>query len=197
MYRYGLILPCLCLLGLSLLTAGAAQAATSLPAGFSAGMAGPMLTYVHLLGLLGLGLWLDMQGRGSPGTGAALALAAGLLFAFLWRMGVHLPYVVFALEGSLVLFGGLLAFTVSMPVALGLVLAAIAGAVHGISLSQWGGTPTNALLFWPGMVVGCLLILSAGVGLSATLYQFGGGMASRLIGAIIAIVGILMLVNVI
>jgi urease accessory protein len=187
----------LILSGLLLLSlAGQAGAATSLPPSFSAGLAGPVLTYLHLLGLLGLGLWLDMQGKGSPGIGAALALVAGLLFGVLTRFGIHIPYAALALEASLVLFGGLLAFTVSLPRVLGLVLAALAGALHGISLSQWGGAPTSQALFWPGMLAGCLLMLSAGVGLSATLYQFGGGMASRLAGALIALAGVLMLLNV-
>lgn len=182
--------------GLLLVLPLPAMAATSLPPGFSAGMAGPVLTYVHLLGLIGLGLWLDMQGKGSPGLGAALAFAAGLIFALIVRFGLHIPYVMLALEASLVLFGGLLLFTVSLPVAVGLLLAAIAGALHGICLSQWGGAPTVALLFWPGMLAGCLLVLSAGVGLSATLYQMGGGTASRVIGALIALAGILMLLNI-
>ncbi len=175
---------------------GNATAATALPPSFSAGFAGPLLTYLHLLGLLGLGLWLDMQGKGSPGTGAALALVAGLVFGVLNRSGVHIPYAGYALEASLVLFGGLLVFTLSLPKALGLVLATLAGALHGIALSQWDGATSSQLLFWPGLVVGCLLALSAGVGLSATLYQFGGGLASRLAGAVIALVGALMLFNV-
>ncbi|MDG5493558.1 HupE/UreJ family protein [Niveispirillum sp. BGYR6] len=197
--RYGAGVPSRRLLVSSLslvVLAGDAAAATALPPSFSAGLAGPVLTYLHLLGLLGLGLWLDMQGQGSPGTGAALALVAGLLFGVLTRSGIHIPYAAYALEASLVLFGGLLAFTVSLPRVLGLVLAAIAGALHGIALSQWDGASSSQWLFWPGLVAGCLLALSAGVGLSATLYQFGGAMASRLAGAAIALVGVLLLLDV-
>lgn len=187
------IAPCL-ILALSLLP-GTALAA-SVPPGFSAGLAGPVLTYVHLFGLLGLGLWLDMQGRGTPGAGAGLALAAGVIAGLLTRAGLHLPYAGLALEASLVVLGGLLAATFSLPAVVGLVMAAAIGALHGISLSQWGGPATAHPLFWPGMLAGCVLVLSSGVGLSATLYQLGGGKASRVAGGLIALLGLLMLLNV-
>lgn len=170
--------------------------AASVPPGFSAGLAGPVLTYVHLFGLLGLGLWLDMQGRGTPGPGAGLALAAGIIFGLLTRGGLHLPYTGLALEASLVVLGGLLAATLTLPAIMGLAMAAAVGALHGISLSQWGGPATTNALFWPGMLTGCVLVMSSGVGLSATLYQLGGGKASRLAGALIALLGLLMLVNI-
>lgn len=170
--------------------------AASIPPGFSAGLAGPVLTYVHLFGLLGLGLWLDMQGRGTPGAGAGLALVAGLIAGLLTRAGLLLPFAGLALEASLVVLGGLLAATFNLPSVVGLVMAAAVGALHGISLSQWGGPATANILFWPGMLAGCVLVLSSGVGLSATLYQIGGGKASRLAGGAIALVGLLMLLNV-
>lgn len=170
--------------------------AASVPPGLSAGIAGPVLTYVHLFGLLGLGLWLDMQGRGTPGAGAGLALAAGIIAGLLTRAGLHLPFAGLALEASLILLGGLLAVTFTLPAVVGLVMAAAVGALHGISLSQWGGPVTGNTLFWPGMLMGCVLVLSSGVGLSATLYQIGGGKASRVAGGGIALLGLLMLLNV-
>lgn len=171
--------------------------AASVPPGFSAGLAGPLLTYVHLLGLLGLGLWLDMQGKGVPGTGAGLAIVAGIIAGFLVRFGVQVPYVALGLEASLILFGLLLALTLTLPGLLGLALAGVAGVLHGLSLGQWGGPVTGNPLFWPGMVTGCMLLIAAGVGLSAVLYPLGTGKASRGAGIIIALVGLLMLVNVI
>lgn len=174
---------------------GAALAA-SVPPGFSGGLAGPVLTYVHLFGLLGLGLWLDMQGRGTPGAGAGLALASGLIAALLTRAGLHLPFAGLALEASLIVLGGLLAATFNLPAVVGLLMAAAVGALHGISLSQWGGAATGHPLFWPGMLAGCVLVLSSGVGLSATLYQLGGGKASRVAGGLVALMGLLMLLNV-
>lgn len=170
--------------------------AASVPPGFSAGLAGPVLTYVHLFGLLGLGLWLDMQGKGTPGAGAALALGGGLVAGLLTRFGLHLPFAGLALEMSLLILGVLLAAAFSLPAIIGLVGAALVGALHGISLSQWGGPVTGNALFWPGMLAGCVLVMSSGVGLSATLYQLGGGKASRFSGALIALLGLLMLLNV-
>lgn len=178
-----------------ILLPGLAQAA-SVPPGLSAGIAGPVLTYVHLFGLLGLGLWLDMQGRGTPGAGAGLALAAGIIAGLLTRAGLHLPFAGLALEASLIVLGGLLAATFTLPAVVGLVMAAAVGTLHGISLSQWGGPVTGKALFWPGMLMGCVLVLSSGVGLSATLYQIGGGKASRVAGGGIVLLGLLMLLNV-
>lgn len=183
-------------LALTLLLLPATAMAASVPPGFSAGIAGPVLTYVHLFGLLGLGLWLDMQGRGTPGAGAGLALVAGVIAGLVTRAGLHLPFTGLALEASLIVLGGLLAAAFTLPAIIGLVMAAVVGALHGISLSQWGGPATSHMLFWPGMLSGCILVLSSGVGLSATLYQIGGGKASRVAGAAIALAGLLMLLNV-
>lgn len=180
------------ILGALLLTQPALAA---VPQGFSQGMAGPLLTYVHLFGLLGLGLWLDMQGRGTPGPGAALALGAGLMLGVMTRLGLHLPYSGLALEASLVVTGVLLAATITLPSLIGLALAALAGALHGLSLGQWGGPATAVSLFWPGMLAGCILLVSAGVGLSATLYPLGSGKASRVVGGMVALMGLALLLN--
>ena len=188
-------LPALILGALFVPLVGALPALAAVPQGFSHGMAGPLLNYVHLLGLLGLGLWLDMQGRGTPGPGAALALGAGLLLGVMTRMGLHLPYTALALEASLVVTGVLLAATITLPSLIGLALAGMVGALHGINLGQWGGPVTGAPLFWPGMLTGCVLLVTAGVGLSATLYPLGSGKASRIAGGIVALAGLALLLN--
>lgn len=188
-------LPILILAALALSLGMALPVMAAVPQGFSHGMAGPLLTYVHLLGLLGLGLWLDMQGRGAPGPGAGLALAAGLVLGVMTRLGLHLPYTGLALEASLVVTGGLLAAVITLPAPLGLLLAALVGGLHGINLGQWGGPVTTVPLFWPGMLTGCILLVTAGVGLSATLYPLGAGKASRTAGAIVALAGLALLLN--
>lgn len=192
MPRIPLALPIL----LGLLVAAPAQAA-SLPGAFTAGMTAPLVQLLHLAGLLGLGLWSCAQGRGAAGQGVAVALAAAILFAILVRLGFGIPYVRLVLEASLVVFGGMVALSMALPVALGVVLAAVAGAAHGVALAGWAGATSSPLLFWPGMFVGGLLTLSAGVGLWAGLSELASVGAVRGLGVVIAVIGVLMLAGVI
>lgn len=165
--------------------------AADLPGSVAAGLTGPLVQLVHLLGLLALGLWASRQGE--AGRLVAVALAAGLLFALLQQGGVRLPYVHLVLEGTLVVFGGMTALAMTLPAVLGLVLAAIGGAVHGWVLAAWAGVPSRPLLFWPGLLAGGALLLSAGVGAGALIQGLASDRAVRLSAAAIALVGLLML----
>lgn len=181
---------------LVLATALPAQAAGSLAGGsFGAGLTGPVVLTVHLLGLLGLGLWAADQGGQASGQGPAVALVAALVFGLLHQAGVRLPHTGLVLEASLLVFGLLTAFAVALPLALTLLLAAVAGAVHGMGLSAWVGAPTSPLPFWLGLGCGFALVGSAGVGLHGLLAQNLSATAVRAAGGLIALAGLLMLLD--
>lgn len=164
---------------------------------FGVGLVAPLGMLVHLAGLLVLGLWLAAEGGRASGQGVAVALAAAVLFAVLAAFGIRIPYVGLVLEGSLVVFGGLVALAMTLPAALAIVLAAVAGAAHGVALAGWAGVPTNPWLFWPGLACGGLLLSCAGIGLATALPQVAGPTAVRVTGALAAILGVLMLLGVV
>ncbi|ACI99714.1 HupE/UreJ family protein [Rhodospirillum centenum] len=174
-----------------------AQAAASLSGGaFGTGLTAPVVLTVHLLGLLALGLWAADQGGQASGQGPAVALVAALVFGLLHQSGVRLPYGGLVLEASLLVFGLLTAFAVALPLALTLLLAAVAGAAHGMGLSAWVGAPSSPLPFWLGTGCGFVLVGSAGVGLHGLLAQNLSATAVRAAGGMIALAGLLMLLDV-
>jgi len=174
--------------------AAPAQAAATLSGGsFGAGFSGPLVILVHLLGLLALGLWASGLGGKGEGQVPGIALAALLIFGLLHQWGVRIPYVGLVLEVSLVVLGLLVALDVGMPLIVGLVLAVIAGAAHGAGLSGGGGG--IPLLYWLGALAGAALSLCAGIGLAALLTQAVSRGAVRGTGAAIALIGLLMLLN--
>lgn len=178
-----------------LLLAQPALAASLSGTAFGAGYAVPLFALVHLLGLIALGLWAGEQGGVDAGRIPLVALAAAALFALLWLLGIRIPYTALVLEGSLLVLGGLVLVGTALPLALGIVLAAIAGAAQGVHLasSLSGNAPA---LSWLGLVADTMLALAAGVGLSALLREMGSRAAARATGGALAVVGILMLVNV-
>lgn len=164
---------------------------------FGAGLVAPVGMLVHLVGLLVLGLWLAAEGGRAAGQGVAVALAAAVLFAVLAAFGIRIPHVGLVLEGSLVVFGGLVALAMTLPAALAIVLAAVAGAAHGVALAGWAGVPTSPWLFWPGLACGGLLLGCAGIGSATALPQVSGPAAVRFAGALAAVLGVLLLLGVV
>jgi urease accessory protein len=171
------------LMGL-ILTLGGVAAAVGAPLGLGNGMSGPLLQPMHAFGLLGLGMFLDMQGRGDPGPGLLAAFCSGLLLACVVRLGLVIPQLP-ALAVLLLLIAGLALLWGKplVPAWLGLIGAAAIGGVHGGLLGQWDGLTVRLFWFWPGMLAACLLLTLAGIGLSASLYRWRNGLASRLCGA--------------
>lgn len=162
---------------------------------FGGGFAVPLFVLLHLLGLVALGLWAAEQGGTEAGRIPVAGLAAAAIFALLYQVGVRIPYTMLVLEGSLLVLGGLVLVGTALPLVIGIVVAVIVGAAQGIHL---GATGTNAsALFWLGLAAGALLALAAGVGLSAMLRELGSRMAARATGGTLALVGALMLLNVI
>lgn len=179
------------------LSADPALAAASLSGtAFGGGYAVPLFLLVHVLGLIALGLWAAEQGGAEAGRIPLAALAAAAIFALLYQVGVRIPYTLLVLEGSLVVLGGLVLVGTSLPQVVGIVVAVIVGAAEGIHLGAAGG-PGSSVLFWIGMAAGAMLALAAGIGLSAMLREAGSRMVARAFGGVLALVGVLMLLNII
>jgi len=187
---------CLCLC----LVAGPALALdpdSPIGGSFGAGLSAPVLLPLPLLGLLAVGLYAGVQAGRQEGQVVALALVSLLAGGLLHQGGIGLPHMALVRQGTLVVFGGLVALGMPLPRLVGLLLAVAAGLAQGMGLSAWVGAPGNPWLFWPGLAAGAALVLSGGIGLVSMLVQAFSLTIVRVAGAGLALGGLLLLLNVI
>ncbi|AWJ84435.1 hypothetical protein TSH58p_13405 [Azospirillum sp. TSH58] len=156
---------------------------------FGTGLTEPVWVLQHLLGFLAIGLWSGQNGGPSVWQLPVAALTAVLAAGLAAQIGIRLPYAAEGLSASLILMGGLVAFGLKAPLALGVLTVAAAGAFHGYV--HMGGP-----LFWAGLSSGVLLVICAGLGLSAVLGQAASGRVVQMCGGAVALAGVLDLAGV-
>ena len=179
------------LLALLLTSAGAAPALArmTVTGPFGTGLTEPVWVLQHLLGFLAIGLWSGQNGGASVWQLPVAALTAVLSAGLAAQIGIRLPYAAEGLSASLILMGGLVATGLRAPLALGVLTVAAAGAFHGYA--HMGGP-----LFWAGLSSGVLLVICAGMGLSAALGQAASARVVQMCGGAVALAGVLDLAGV-
>jgi urease accessory protein len=163
---------------------------TTVTGAFGAGLVEPVWVLQHLLGFLAIGLWAGQTGGASVWQAPTAAVTAALAAGIAAQMGLRLPYAMPGLAVSLIVLGGLVGFAVRAPVALVVLVAAVAAVFHG---HPHQGT----LLFWSGFASGLLLVSCAGVGLSLVVTQAESARAVKMCGGVVSVAGVLDLVGVI
>lgn len=149
------------------LTVGVAQAHTGHgTSGISEGLAHP-LGADHLLAMVAVGIWsVSALPAGKTWWGPATFLLSLVISAALGATSLQLPFLEQMIALSVVVFGAMLVLTrVQMPLASGLGLVALAGALHGLAhgaeapasgfaLYAAGFVATTAALHFGGVVAG-------------------------------------------
>lgn len=177
--------------------AGAAEAHTfgTAAAGFSAGLAHPLVGLDHLLAMVAVGLWAvqlaERSGRVSalwlvPGAfvammavGAARAMTAGTV-----------PELELGILGSVVVLGLLIAVAPYLPVWAGAVIAGAFALFHGHAHGNEVPEAASPLLYAAGFIITTAFLHGAGVGLGLLLSEGRTRLVSRLGGAGIAAAGV-------
>ncbi|HYH21556.1 MAG TPA: HupE/UreJ family protein [Azospirillum sp.] len=180
------VLPIAVLLMLTALPAEARTLLTGTP--FATGFLGPIGVLEHLLGLAAIGLWAGQNGSAAVWQAPAAALTAALAAGAAAHFGLRLPFAAEGLAGSLMVLGALVAMGLRAPLAVAILVAAVAAVFHGYV--QAGGA-----LFWVGFAASVLLLTAAGVGLVAVLGQAASMRAVRMCGGAVALAGVLALVR--
>jgi len=163
---------------------------TTVTGAFGTGLTEPVWVLQHLLGFLAIGMWAGQTGGTAIWQVPTAAVTAALAAGFAAQMGLRLPYAMPGLAVALIVMGGLVALGVKAPVALAVLVAAVAAVFHGHAHQ---GSP----LFWTGFASGLLLVACAGLGLSMAVAQAESGRAVQICGGAVAIGGVLDLVGVI
>jgi len=180
-----------------LLAAGSAFAhsATRGAADFYAGALHALTALEHVLPFLALGILAGQQGRKTEPVLLVffLALAAGATAA-IWTP--PLPYVGLLNIVSAILFGGLVAASWSLPMALCYGIAAVFGLSHGFANGAGMIEQTKPYLFIPGVAFAGLAVTAYGLMVTDYLLRRKAGwihIAVRVAGSWIAAIGILVL----
>lgn len=163
---------------------------TTVTGAFGTGLIEPVWVIQHLLGFLGIGLWAGQIGGAAVWQAPTAAVTAAILAGIAAQIGVRLPYATPGLAVALIVVGGLVAFAVRAPVALVVMVAAVAAVFHGHAHQ-------GTILFWSGFACGLLLVGCAGVGLSQLVAQAESPRAVQLCGGAVSVAGVLDLIGII
>lgn len=174
--------------------------------GFVAGLVHPLSGLDHLLAMVAVGLLAVRLRSTSPAALWALPVAfvASLLAGGALALVVpSLPGIEFAIAGSVMLFGALLAVAWPIRLSIALPLVAIAGAVHGHAHIAEVPAESSVAGYALGMAVMTAILHGSGIaaGLAAArLPSLAAGRLPketpvRLAGAAIAVAGILLVLG--
>lgn len=180
----------------AVVVAGAAEAHTfgTAAAGFSAGLAHPLIGLDHLLAMVAVGLWA-VQLAERTGRAAALWLVPGA-FVVMMAAGAmqamvagSVPGVELGILGSLVVLGLLVAVAPQLPVWAGALIAGVFALFHGHAHGSEVPEAAVPALYAAGFVITTVFLHGVGIGLGLLLGEGRARLVSRLGGAGIAAAG--------
>jgi urease accessory protein len=126
----------------------------------------------HLLAMLAVGVWSATALRGARRwAGPASFLAAMTVGAALGAAGLALPLTELGIAASVAMLGLMLLAGRQMPPAVGLVLIALAAALHGLAHGAEMSLGGSFAAYAAGFTLTTALLHTAGVGLGVALAQ--------------------------
>lgn len=159
---------------------------------FMAGFSHPLFGLDHILVMVAVGLWAaQIGGRALWGVPAAFVATMAVGFG-LALSGVDLPFVEPAILASVVALGLLVAMAVKLDTVASAAVVAVFALFHGHAHGGELGS-AGAMQFGIGFVAATALLHIAGIGLGLGIARLAGGaIAARLIGALTALVGLVL-----
>lgn len=145
------------------------------------------------LALVTAGLWADRQFGKSEEVRLCLALLIGLVAGVaLTHFGVQLDYPPYFSAAPLIILGVIAALqSPRVNSSIALIVLLVLGIYLGLG-QAWQG---SALATTLGVAAGAVTSLAAGIGLGTLLSAVIGGFGLRVIGAGVAVVGVLMVID--
>ncbi len=133
------------------------------PASLTAGFVHPFTGWDHLLAMVAVGLWAAQMGGRARWLIPLSFVSAMIAGAAAGIAGLAPAGVDSFVLASVVVLGLLVAGAVSLPLAAGCALAALAGAFHGLAHGAEMPLQADSVRFLAGMVAGTALLHAAGV----------------------------------
>lgn len=177
-------------------TGASAHPGHGLEATFSNGAAHPFSGLDHVLAMIGVGLW-GAQIGGKAMWQLPLAFVGALVVgALVGIAGTGLPVMEIGIAGSVAVLGLALLFAPKVPASAGFAITALFGLfhghAHGVEMPASGSAATYVL----GFVAATLALHGIGVALGVLGRKQAFRLAPRALGAMGAVVGVLMLAGI-
>jgi urease accessory protein len=164
--------------------------------GLAGGITHPFSGLDHMLAMVAVGLWASQFGRPACWLLVAtfpLVMAAG---ALLGTSGLALPWVETAVAGSVLVFGAAIAFALRPSLVASTVLIALFALVHGYSHGIELPAQGSVVAYGAGFILSTLALHLIGFAIGTFADRAPVRSATRVIGAAIAAVGVLLLASV-
>ncbi len=178
-----------CVAALAIAAPAWAHTGKGLPGGFAAGFAHPFGGADHLLAMVSVGLWGAILGRPLV---YALPVAFPLMMvvgAVLSMFGAPAPPVEIGVALSSLVLGICVAFAVRAPVAVALALVGGFALFHGYAHGRELPSAADPVGYSAGFVLATGLLHLTGVAIGALSARPGGLIATRALGAVVALAG--------
>ncbi|MCP4287783.1 MAG: hypothetical protein GY792_25655 [Gammaproteobacteria bacterium] len=179
---------------IGLLTASSAQAHTGTLHGgeLLSGLLHPLLGWDHLLSILLIGIW-SVQQRNYPKILISTMFMAAIAIGVLAVQTVgFLPLSGFFASGALVILGLLLAFSVSTPAYMNVLIAAAVGLSQGYAHASMIPSYASSFEFGLGLLVGSTAMFVTGAAMSRSLWNASTAPLFRCGAGSVAVTGLLM-----
>jgi urease accessory protein len=170
-----------------------AHTGTGLPGGFISGFLHPLSGFDHLLAMVSVGIWGAFLGR-------PLIIALPVIFPTVMAVGgalgmanVPLPRVEIGIAISVLVMGGVIAFALRAPVWLACLIVGVFAIFHGYAHGKELPSAADPIGYSVGFVLATGLLHVAGIGIGLLNNRPGGVIATRGMGALIALTGVFFL----
>ena len=161
--------------------------------GIIAGFTHPLLGLDHLLAMLAVGLWAG-QNRGKILWAAPLSFMAFMAIGgILGIFNFALPITEYAILASLVVFGGMIAFSIKPNVIAAMILIGTFAVFHGHSHGSEMVIATSATQYIIGFVLATGLLHGLGIGIAKCLQLDSKAYLATITGSGIIATGIVLL----
>ena len=163
--------------------------------GFAAGLAHPFSGLDHVLAMVAVGLWASQLGRPAAWLLPLTFPAVMALGAVIGAGGLALPAIETALAGTVLVLGLVIALALRPSVVVSATVIALFAMVHGYSHGAELPPTSGALAYGAGFIVATCVLHAIGLTLGALPRGSLARLAPRAIGAVIAGVGVVLLVT--
>ena len=157
---------------------------------FDAGLAHPFSGIDHMLAMVAVGLWAGLRGGRALWLWPVSFVGGMMIGGAMGIEGLPLPFVEQGIVASIVILGLAVALAFSAPLAVGSLMIAAAGILHGHAHGAEIPADANGLHYALGFVIATATLHAAGVAVTMLAVRYGRPVVIRAAGVLTALAGL-------